>query len=568
MAPDKRKIPLIFLLALLIMSLILIQHVSAQDLSDLKNTKPFAITGNVGVNTSFYSVSGIPDRQAPFAYGVNASATMTLYGIAMPFSFSWYNNNKAGFHQPFNQFGISPTYKWLTLHLGYRNLSFSEFTLSGYTFLGAGVEAKPGKFRLGAMYGKFNQNSVYNLAMADSLPRMTRTGWAAKVGYGTDKRFVDLSVLRIGDNTKNYDPANTDPAIPAPEQNLALGLTSHFDITDKLIFKFDGSYSFYTFNRTITASQPSDDGLLRLAGNFMRVNYTSEYFKAFKTSLSYRFTQATVTGIEYRRIDPGFRSMGSYFFNNDIEHITLNQSLALLKNKMNLRGSLGVQHDNLNGAKENTALRLIGAFTANYNISQNWAVDASFTNFSTNQRAFKTTTHDTLLIYQVNKSFTLSPRFLKASEKSSHMVMLNLNMSGLEDKNRATSDMTETDTWMAMLIYNLGLPALKLNISAGLNYTMMTNKNFENRLAGGNLNISKSLLSDRLSLSLNNSAMMNRINSDSGFIINSALGAAYRLHEKHSLTLNLNFISNQFADGSAIPSFNELRGDFGYVFTF
>ena len=160
MAPDKRKIPLIFLLALLIMSFILIQHVSAQDLSDLKNTKPFAITGNVGVNTSFYSVSGIPDRQAPFAYGVNASATMTLFGIAMPFSFSWYNNNKAGFHQPFNQFGISPTYKWLTLHLGYRNLSFSEFTLSGYTFLGAGVEAKPGKFRLGRLVGFPSDNPL------------------------------------------------------------------------------------------------------------------------------------------------------------------------------------------------------------------------------------------------------------------------------------------------------------------------------------------------------------------------------------------------------------------------
>lgn len=568
MISGKRK-KLLFVLTLLVSVLLVsLQQVNAQDLSDLKNAKPFAITGNVGVNTSFYSVSGIPDRQAPFAYGVNANATMTLYGIAMPFSFTWYNNNKAGFHQPFNQFGISPTYKWLTLHLGYRNLSFSEFTLSGYTFLGAGVEAKPGKFRLGAMYGKFNQNSVYNLAMADSLPRMTRTGWATKVGYGTDKRFIDLSFLRIGDNTKNYDPANTDPAIPTPEQNLALGLTSRFDITDKLTFKFDGSYSFYTFNRTISASQPSDDVLLRLAGNFMRVNHTSEYFKAFKTSLSYRFTPATVTGIEYRRVDPGFRSMGSYFFNNDIEHITLNQSLALLKNKMNLRGSLGVQHDNLNGAKENTALRLIGAVTANYNISENWGVDASFNNFSTNQRAFKTTTHDTLLIYQVNKSYTLSPRFLKASEKSSHMVMLNLNMSGLEDKNRATSDMTETDTWMAMLIYNLGLPALKLNISAGLNYTMMTNKNFENRLAGGNLNISKSLLSDRLSLSLNNSGMVNKVNSDSGLIINSALGAAYRIHEKHSLSLNLNFISNQFADGSVIPSFNELRGDFGYVFTF
>ena len=121
----------------------------------------------------------------------------------MPFSFNWYSNEKAGFTQPFNQFGISPTYKWLTFHLGYRNVSFSEYTLNGYTFLGVGLEARPGKFRLGAIYGKFNQNSEYDLLMVDSIPKLTRTGWAAKIGYGTNERFVDISFLRIGDNTKN-----------------------------------------------------------------------------------------------------------------------------------------------------------------------------------------------------------------------------------------------------------------------------------------------------------------------------------------------------------------------------
>ena len=170
----------------------------------MKDVKPWAGSGTIGLNTSFYNASGIPERQSPLSYGINANATLTLYGISMPFSFTWYSNQKAGFRQPFNQFGISPTYKWLTVHLGYRHVSFSEFTLNGYTFLGAGVEARPGKFRLGAVYGKFNQISQYDLAMTDIIPKLTRTGWATKVGYGTNDRFVDISMLRIGDNPKNF----------------------------------------------------------------------------------------------------------------------------------------------------------------------------------------------------------------------------------------------------------------------------------------------------------------------------------------------------------------------------
>ncbi|HHU27246.1 MAG TPA: DUF1402 family protein, partial [Bacteroidales bacterium] len=38
-----------------------------QELSDLKNVKPFDISGSIGVTSSFYNVSGIPERQAPFA---------------------------------------------------------------------------------------------------------------------------------------------------------------------------------------------------------------------------------------------------------------------------------------------------------------------------------------------------------------------------------------------------------------------------------------------------------------------------------------------------------------------
>ena len=160
----------------LILLILIMNQSIAQDLTNIKDLKPFSIEGNIGLNSSYYNNFGtIPNRQTPFGFGINANATISLYGISMPFSFNWYSNEKAGFNQPFNQFGISPTYKWLTLHLGYRNVSFSEYTLNGYTFLGVGLEARPGKFRFGASYGKFNQNSEYDLLMVDSIPKLTLT---------------------------------------------------------------------------------------------------------------------------------------------------------------------------------------------------------------------------------------------------------------------------------------------------------------------------------------------------------------------------------------------------------
>jgi hypothetical protein len=540
----------------------------AQELSTLKDQKPFAINGSLGLSSSFYNVSGIPERQSPFSYGINASATISVYGISMPFSLTWYNHSKKGsFYQPFNQFGISPTYKWLKVHLGYRNLTFSEFTLSGYTFLGAGVEATPGKFRFGAVYGKFNQNSTYDLAMADSIPKMTRMGWAAKVGYGTENRFVDLSVLRIGDNTKQFDPAIHQPGMPTPEQNVAFGLTSRFEITPKLLFSFDGSYSFYTKDLTLAPADSIADAMLRFAGNLITVNNSSEYFKAFKTSLSYKFTPSIVSMVEYRRIDPGFRSMGSYFFNNDIEHITFNQSLALLKNKLMMRGSLGLQRDNLNKQKENSAKRVIGSFSANLNIDQHWGIDAFFNNYSNSQRAYKQSLTDTLRVFQVNRTISLMPRYVMATEKMTHMVMLNLSLTSLDDRNKQTSDMTDTDTWNAMLMYNLGLIPIRANLSTGLNYIAMNNKFYNMKMYGGNLNLSKTFLEDKLSLNLGNNVMYNDMDENSSLILNLMLNAAYRFHPKHSLALNLNAIINRFKN-PVNPSYHETRGEFSYAFTF
>jgi hypothetical protein len=551
----------------IILFLITTVALHAQSLSDLKNTKPFTVNGSLGLNTSFYNASGIPDRQTPFALGVNANATLTVYGISMPFSFTWYSNEKAGFRQPFNQFGISPTYRWLTLHLGYRNVSFSEFTLNGHTFLGAGLEARPGKFRLAAVYGKFNETSQYDLLMADSIPKLTRLGWAGKIGYGTEKTFVDISMLRIGDNKKNFIPSD-DPEFPVPAQNMALGLTSRISLTSKLILNVDGSLSFLTSNSSLGTSDTINDRLMMLASNLISINPTSQRFSAIKTSLTYNFSKNVSSGFEYRRIDPGFQSMGSYFFNNDLELITFNQSVSLLESKFRARGSIGMQRDNLDGSKNSTSRRMIGSLSGNYAIDDNWAVDLSYNNYSTNQKAVKNIVDNSLMVFQVNHSLLLSPRFMKASQSFAHLVMLNLNWMILNDKNSQTSDMTDTDTKVAMLMYSLGIVKQKINVSLGANYTKMVNQNYTNQLAGGTLGISSSLLKDKLTLNWNNAYMINKLNGDSGIIFNTSLNSNYRFLPRHSVTLNLNLIKNSFADSSVVPSYNEIRGDLGYAFTF
>jgi hypothetical protein len=555
------------LLILVCLIVSIISPLRSQDLSNLKGVKPVTFNGSIGINTNFYNANGILARQDPFSYGLNANATVSLYGISMPFSFSWYNKT-SNYTQPFNQFGISPTYKWITCHFGYRNLTFSEFSLSGHTFLGAGVELNPGKIRVGAVYGLFNSNSEYNPYMADSLPKLTRKGWALKLGYGTAQNFVDFSMLRIGDNTDNYtEPKDTLPR-PTPEQNMVYGITSKLAIIEKLSLEFDGSMSFYTDNRKASRFATIENGWLAFSDNFMTINTTSTYYTAFKTALMYKFTDKISTGLEYRRIGTDYKSMGAYFFNNDVANLTINQTWSFLKDKIAARGSIGFQRDNLSKTKIATSKRTIGSMNLSYILNEKFAVDALHSNFTTNQKAGTIPIVDSLKLFQMNHNFSLLPRFTKVTAERTQTVMLNLNLMKLDDKNKTTQNLTETNTTIITLSYVLGFIPKKLNLNCGLNYTNLKNSVYKNSMSGFMFGLAKTMLSDALSINWNNSFMINKINADKGSIFNMTLSANYRFAKKHTINLNMNYIKNSFDIKSTTPSYNEIRGDLSYVFTF
>lgn len=127
------------------------------------------------------------DRRDPYSYFLSGNLNFDLYGWSVPLSFT-YSNQNLGYQQPFNQYGIHPTYKWATLHLGYSSMNFSPYTLSGHVFKGIGVELRPeGKFSYSAMYGRLQRavelDTLIDLSdtQQSAQPAFRRMGYGFKV---------------------------------------------------------------------------------------------------------------------------------------------------------------------------------------------------------------------------------------------------------------------------------------------------------------------------------------------------------------------------------------------------
>jgi len=119
----------------------------SQDLSSLSGQDPFRINGSVTAKLQFYNTDRDNPSRSPFMWYLQGNPVITVYGIVLPFSFR-FSEQERDFRQPFNQFGVSPYYKWAKLHLGYRSHNWSTYALAGHSITGVGLELTPGKFQV------------------------------------------------------------------------------------------------------------------------------------------------------------------------------------------------------------------------------------------------------------------------------------------------------------------------------------------------------------------------------------------------------------------------------------
>src|SRR5690606_29019245 len=127
-----------------------------QDLSRTRSADPMQITGSAGMQNLFFSSSNGLGYRRPLSNTFLINLNISVYGFDMPLALCFANHTRGFSHHPV-QFGMSPRYKDLQLHLGYRSMNFSSFTYSGLSFLGAGLDYHWKIIRVGMFAGTLNQ---------------------------------------------------------------------------------------------------------------------------------------------------------------------------------------------------------------------------------------------------------------------------------------------------------------------------------------------------------------------------------------------------------------------------
>lgn len=548
---------------------------NAQDLTDIGKQKPISFSGSVQAQGIYYNASGIGNRQQPWTYFFNGSPTISLYGISIPLSFSLSAADRS-FRQPFNQYGMSPTYKWVTLHVGYRDLSFSPYTLGGHTMFGAGFELTPGKLRVGFMYGRLNAATTIDTTTRALVPfSFSRKGYALKLGYGSEQNFFEFSYLTARDDSTTK-PAGLQPDqnYISPAKNNVLGYTARFSLFKNFIFNTDGAASVYTndINSPIQLENGDNQLLNKLRGT-LGLNGTSEFYTAFSAGMGYQSKKYGVK-LQYKRIDPDFKTMGAYYFSSDFENWTIDPNATLINGKVRINGSLGFQHDNVKNQKRATNHRVIGSANAGIDFSKNFAMDVVYTNFSDNQQAKTVLFADSLKIVQTTQTMTFMPRYTIIKPDVVHIISATFSLNSLKDYNTfysADAVSHNVNTTQVFAAYNVSFPKRMLTAYINIGNTLLKGQGMRNSYASATVGANKTMYKQKLLTGLSGTFTSTKdATGNNALIINANGMVGYRVDEKQSLNLNF-FLTNNKAKSTginALPSFTETRGELSYLLNF
>lgn len=535
----------------------------AQELETIRDQKFLQVNGGVSVNTTYYDAQGIENRRDPFYWMLNANLNLNFLNIIQaPFSMTLSQQDKKFSQpQPFNRFGLSPRYKMVTAHMGHRSMNFSEYTLAGNMFLGAGVEVTPkdGFVRASAMYGRLAK-AVERSAqegLVFTKPTFQRIGYGAKIGIGRLNNQVDLIVFRGWDDP-NSIPI-TDSLEVTPEENLVLGLHTKNQLGERIAFELEYAYSLFTRDSRSVQPDAISYSFINNLGGLFKPNMSSEFNNAITTSLSYNgnWYQANV---KFRKIDPGYRTLGSAFLNNGMKDLTGGLSWSMFQQKVNISSNAGVQQT----MKENAMLRVIYSVDVNYNATQRLSMNSSYSNFSTTTRQTqlqRTQLIDTLEYFQVTKNYAANVNYRIGSELKSSTLMLSASIQDATDNNGTASTFYTFSLGDQMKIAQ----AWQFTLSGAYNKNISTG--IENSSTGPVLNLNRSFQQGKVRSALG-VAVLNAYNGRTKVsqVQNLSLTNNIRIAKKHSFAANLYYLKNSFQSEEG-TDFSEIRAMVNYNYS-
>lgn len=521
----------------------------SQNLENLRNEKPVKLSGTLSAFADFYAVDGIAPRSLPFVYRITGNPNLHLFGMVFPFYFNIGTQNRS-FAQPFNQFGVSPRYKWFTGHAGWRSLSYSQYTLSGLMFLGGGADIMPGKFRFSAMYGRFTRVVREDVAQqfVNPVPAFTRRGFAAKIGVGSNSNYLDFIFFKAKDDSTSYQDA---PERLKPAENAVFGLNGRFLIAKHVQLTIDGAASAFTRNAGLAQLEGAEYDRARPV---ILVNSSTQLLTALNTSIGYVSKYFNLRG-RFRRVDQDYKSMGSYLFETDVEAFTVEPSLTLFNRKLRLGGSIGRQRDNLLKTKMITTNRTIGSASISWNPGKTYGLDLQYGNYGIAQRAGVAPINDTTRLALANQNLNVINRLSFINGRRAITVVLMNVYQEMKNLNPISPAFIQSTVFISNLNLNYTFIKQRASITGGINYSRNQFSQGEVIMVGPMLGGGKSFFKNKLNTTVSTGFMQNRFTqtNDVGLTANASVNLSYNFLKNQSFVINIRAIRNTASNPVAIP---------------
>lgn len=521
-----------------------------------------SLSGSLSAEMQFYTISQLPDRRDPFSVRLHGSPVINIGSLSIPLQFLL-GDYQVSYRESFNRIGLSSKFKWGSVHLGHRSVSLSPLAWGSHNFLGAGVEINAGKVRLGVLGGRLKRaiepDSVTMTTYYD--PAFTRMGMGAKLGYGTDENHIDLILLKASDKPESveFDPI-AENVHPAQNTVLAVNVKKSFD--KKWFFNLDAGVSGWTDDMGTPPNEGNEKFLSKIMGILMQRHTSTYYAAALQTSIEYRKPTYSAK-VLFDRIDPQYKTMGTYYFHDDIQRIRLSGSVRLLNNKITLMPELGWQENNLANNRSGSSARTIGSLRATYRHNMNWFFSAYMSNFQSKLKQETGPLTDSLIINQANKNLGGSISYRIPKGKSANTVNFSIAYLGTTDKTMDTANSILSNL-TTRATYRMHLQKAGLYLTPGVIWSKYTTPFSTTTRLQPNIQANKTILNNRLNIGYNLGLIFASVNSVAATtVLRNSLDMQFKLNKKHNLTFRIMQLLNMPEIG---VNYNELQGNLRYSY--
>ena len=529
-------------IAAVVGAMLLTTQLHAQDIAQIAKSDPLIITGAVGTNNTYYYSSEGNGYRSPLSNAVYANLNISVYGISMPFSF-YYSNDNTSFTYPQLSFNLTPSYKNWTGHIGQSTMDFSPYVLN-MSWNGVGLEYNSSRLRVGAFYGKLR--SAINDDPTDPAarrPQYRRMGWGFKIGYGSSKNYLDLYLLRAYDRLNSVSEPWRE--VISPQENVVVGLRGCVTPVKWASLTANVAASIFS---TDTRADKIQDAKADRWDKVFDVRYSSLMRFAGDATLNLALGGVNAS-IVYRMVQPDYTSLGTYYMSNNYHSLGVTASTMLFR-RVSLSATFSGQQDNLTNRQLYTTSGYVYSAMAATRISDHFNLTAGFNGYTQKQSDGTARVSDTTRVNRQLTSFTVTPTYMTSSEVLSHSVSLTANMTWNRDRNQFTESRNHSNitTCAVGLCYSLGVKPWATDFSLALSHQQTEGYRNKYRSEVGTLSASRSFFEEKnLQLSASVSLCYNEVERQSKSLsLNGDLQVGYTLKKVHSFSAGASF--NKYGD--------------------